>query len=122
LVSNQSWVENFRPTIPVKIRKIKKSLLKIAGSLNKMMPRLAAPTIPIPVQTAYAVPIGKLFKAVESKKKLAIKAMPVKMLGTGLVQPWVYLSPTAQAISNIPAKIRKSHAEFLIASPPTPKL
>lgn len=38
----------------------KKILQKVAGSLKKKMPIKTVPTAPIPVQTAYAVPMGKV--------------------------------------------------------------
>ena len=39
---------------------IKKSLQKSAGSLKIMIPTNTVPTAPTPVQTAYAVPMGKV--------------------------------------------------------------
>ena len=40
--------------------KIKNNRQNSEGSLNKSIPITAVPTAPIPVHTAYAVPIGKL--------------------------------------------------------------
>ena len=50
----------FRPTIdPISV--IRKNILqKLAGSLKKKIPTIAVPAAPIPVQTAYAVPIGRV--------------------------------------------------------------
>lgn len=31
------------------------------GSLNTIIPKIAVPTVPIPVQIAYAVPNGRFF-------------------------------------------------------------
>ena len=46
---------------------IKKMRQKVAGSLNIKMPTSTLPTAPMPVQTAYAVPMGKTFVAFISK-------------------------------------------------------
>jgi hypothetical protein len=53
----------------------------VAGSLKNTIPSTAAPTAPIPVQTAYAVPSGSDFIANPSSQKLnqaAMNVMPVK--------------------------------------------
>ena len=39
---------------------IKNNLPKLTGSLKKIIPIRTVPTAPMPVQTAYAVPIGKV--------------------------------------------------------------
>ncbi len=41
-------------------RKMKNNLQKCAGSLKKKMPTSTVPTAPMPVQTAYAVPMGRV--------------------------------------------------------------
>jgi hypothetical protein len=51
---------------------IKKTRQKLIGSLKKMMPTKTVPTAPIPVQTAYAVPKGKLTVALFKNTKLIV--------------------------------------------------
>ncbi len=50
----------FNPTIEAINVAIKNSLQKSAGSLKKRIPMITAPTAPMPVHTAYAVPMGKV--------------------------------------------------------------
>ena len=56
---------------PIKVQ-IKNILQKVAGSLKQKMPIITVPTAPIPVQTAYAVPIGKVWVALLSSTKLIV--------------------------------------------------
>ena len=39
----------------------------LIGSLNKTIPKTTVPTVPMPVQIAYAFPSGKLFKDNDKK-------------------------------------------------------
>ncbi len=93
---------------------MKNILDRFAGSLRKNTPNNVAPTIPIPVQTAYAVPIGRVLIAVDKRKRLHAIAIAVKMLGTSRVHPSVYFSPIVQAISSRPAINKNPQAAFLI--------
>jgi hypothetical protein len=54
----------------------------------------------------YAVPMGMVRAARESRNMLAAIAAPVRMLGTGRVKPSVYLRPIAQPTSSRPATNR----------------
>ncbi len=54
---------NFKPIIPAMISSMQNTRVKVAGSLNHNIPTIAMPTAPIPVQTAYEVPIGSVFIA-----------------------------------------------------------
>ena len=74
------------------------------------MPRIAVPTAPTPTHTAYDVPTGSDFMAMPSSTTLASIDVPVKTLGHSRVNPSVYLSPMAQAISSKPAMKSSSHA------------
>lgn len=72
----------FKPTIePIRVV-IKKRRANDAGSLKKTMPRITVPTAPIPVQTGYAVLIGKDCTAFANKTMLkakqTIKQIPQK--------------------------------------------
>jgi hypothetical protein len=61
---------SFKPTIdPIRVV-MKNNLQKATGSLKKKMPINTMPTAPIPVQTAYAVPNGKVSVALYSKNTL----------------------------------------------------
>jgi hypothetical protein len=58
---------SFSPKIPIRIKKRNKILNKLSGSLKNKMPKITVPNAPIPVQTAYAVPIGRDLVANASK-------------------------------------------------------
>jgi hypothetical protein len=94
---------NLRPTIPDTITSKHIILMTSRDSPNRNMPNIATPTAPMPVHTAYAVPIGIVFMAAESNHKLIAMADTVKSDGTGFVKPSVYLSPIAHPHSNKPA-------------------
>lgn len=69
----------------------------------------------MPVQIAYAVPMGNDLSEEASKIKLTAIADIVSAEGSNLLKPSVYLSPTAQQISNSPASIKVNQAiTFLI--------
>lgn len=53
---------------------MKNTRQKVAGSPNSHMPTIAVPTAPMPVHTAYAVPMGKVCVAFTSSAMLAIRA------------------------------------------------
>jgi len=76
---------------------------RLVDSPNSTIPVMAAPTAPIPVQTAYAVPVGSVFIAHDNSTMLTIIAVMVIMLGVNRLNPWVYFRPTAQTTSNKPA-------------------
>lgn len=64
----------FSPTIePINVTR-KKILKNVAGSLKTKIPTKTVPTAPMPVQTAYAVPIGKVCVALIKRLMLAVKA------------------------------------------------
>lgn len=62
-----------RPMIDEISVKMKNSRQKVAGSWKTRMPTKTVPTAPIPVQTAYAVPIGKLCVAFANNPILIIE-------------------------------------------------
>jgi len=67
------WGEtNFRPRIPTTMNRMHTIRAVSLGSANSRMPRIAVPTAPIPVQTAYAVPIGSVLTEAERNRKLMI--------------------------------------------------
>jgi hypothetical protein len=75
-------------------------------SPRKRIPRMATPTAPMPVHTAYAVPTGNVFNDRDNRYKLATIERPVNTDGTSLVHPSVYFRPIAHPISNKPATNR----------------
>lgn len=86
------------------------------GSLNNSIPKTTVPSVPIPVQIAYAVPSGRLFKAKDRKPKLIIIPIIVNMLGINRVNPEEYFSPIAQSTSKHPAINKKNHSIKFVPS------
>jgi len=82
----------------------------VAGSLKKTMPKTAAPTAPIPVQTAYAVPSGRDFIASPSSQKLSQAATNVTPVYRCLVKPSEAFMLLDQTISSKPATSRIAQA------------
>ena len=78
----------------------------LIGSLNKTIPKTTVPTVPMPVQIAYAFPSGKLFKDTDKTYTLAAIPISVSMLGHILVKPCEYFNPAAQPTSREPAITR----------------
>ena len=84
----------------------------VSDSPKKTMPKMAAPTAPMPVQTAYAVPTGSCRSANPSSQKLRPAAMSVIVVNKCLVKPCEAFMLMAQTISSRPAATRSSHATF----------
>ena len=78
---------------------------KETGSLKKTIPRIAVPAAPIPVQTAYAVPIGNTFSDQANKEKLPVAKTKKAILGTIFVKLFDNLSMVAKPTSSNPAVI-----------------
>lgn len=97
---------SFNPIMAIKRRARKKRRAGLADSLNKKIPKIAAPRAPTPTQTPYAVPIGRVSLAFARRNIEIAKVTRVKMLGRSLVKPSVYLRPIAQHTSKRPAIIR----------------
>ncbi len=88
---------------PKIITEMKRRRALVAGSSNMMIPSEAVPTAPIPVQTAYTVPIGRSWTTFASNTILMMSATTVPTVGSGSESPSEYSNPIAQAISNSPA-------------------
>ncbi len=82
------------------------------GSLKKIIPSIAVPAAPIPVQTAYAVPIGNTFNDQASKEKLADAKTKNPRVGQILVKLFESLSMAAKPTSSNPAVITASQAIY----------
>ena len=80
------------------------------GSLKITIPRIAVPAAPIPVQTAYAVPIGRTFSDQASKEKLPEANTRNPMLGQIFVKLFESLSIVAKPTSRSPAVMTAIHA------------
>ncbi len=83
---------------------------KDTGSLKMTIPKIAVPAAPIPVQTAYAVPIGRTFKDHASKEKLPEAKTKNPILGHTFVKLFESLSIVAKPTSSNPAVITAIHA------------
>jgi hypothetical protein len=72
-------------------------------SEKRIMPSMAVPTAPIPVQTAYADPTGNVLSEIDKSQMLIAIQIAVKIEGQNLVKPLEYLRPIAQLVSKRPA-------------------
>lgn len=85
---------------------IKNTLQKVAGSLKTRIPTITLPTAPIPVHTAYAVPIGNSFVALTKSNMLIDRQNKNPPYQNHMVVPDVSLAfprQAANATSNKPA-------------------
>ena len=82
------------------------------GSLKTIIPRIAVPAAPIPVQTAYAVPMGSTLSDHASKEKLPDANIKNPMLGQIFVKLFESLSIVAKPTSSSPAVMTAIHAIF----------
>jgi len=80
------------------------------GSLKIIIPKIAVPAAPIPVQTAYAVPIGRTLSDHASKEKLPEANTRKPTLGQILVKLFESLSIVAKPTSRSPAEMTAIHA------------
>lgn len=72
------------------------------------IPNIAVPAAPIPVHTAYAIPIGILFNVLARQVKLNAPKKIKRRIGFSLVKPSEYFNEIANAISKSPAIINRS--------------
>lgn len=100
----------FNPTMDKINVVIKKTRQKVAGSLNKIIPTKTLPTAPIPVQTAYAVPIGNSLVAFTNSIILIErhnKKPPYQNKEVFPVDSFAFPKQVAKPTSNKPAIISK---------------
>lgn len=81
-------------------------------SPKMITPAIVVPTIPIPVQMAYAVLSGRCFSAIARKTKLAAMPATVMTDGQNCVKLWDIFRPTAQVTSKMPAINKNNHDIF----------
>ena len=92
------------------MRAIARNRVRLIGSLKISIPKIAVPVAPIPVQTAYAVPIGKVFAASASSEKLIAEHTKNPMEGSSRLNPSESFRKVANPTSNNPATKMSSHA------------
>lgn len=90
-------------------------LVNETGSLKKIIPKIVVPAAPIPVQTAYAVPIGKVFNDQANSEKLPDAKTKNPMLGQIFVKLLESLSIVAKPTSSIPAVITAIQAIYSLS-------
>lgn len=98
---------------------MKNTRQKLEGSLNKKIPTKTVPTAPIPVQTAYAVPIGKPSVAFINSPILitrdTTKPKYQRYISVPLVS-FVFPKHDVKPTSNIPAIINNiQYIKFVLA-------
>lgn len=89
----------------------KNNLPKEASSWKNIIPMSTVPTAPIPVHTAYAVPIGKVFSTFVTRYRLNAIALTVPIIHNAFSLPQVLLTFDRQNVktSSIhPDKINNS--------------
>ncbi len=85
---------------------------KETGSLKMIIPKMAVPAAPMPVQTAYAVPTGNTFSDQAKREKLPDAITKNPILGQILVKLFESLSIVAKPTSSNPAVITAIHAIY----------
>lgn len=96
---------------------MKKTRQKVAGSLKIKIPTSTLPTAPIPVQTAYAVPIGSSFVTFTSKTILIVRQTKNPAYQKIIVFPddsLAFPRHVANATSNKPAIINSIQFILLV--------
>jgi hypothetical protein len=105
-------LEKFNRTTPAMMKAIAVIRAIETGSLKIIIPKIAVPAAPIPVQTAYAVPIGRTFSDQASREKLPDAKTKNPMLGHIFVKLFESLSIVAKPTSRSPAVMTAIHAIF----------
>jgi len=81
-------LEKFKRMTPAMIKAIAVIRANEIGSLKITIPRIAVPATPIPVQTAYAVPIGRTFRDQLNNEKLPAAITKNPILGRNFIEYW----------------------------------
>jgi len=79
---------------------------KVAGSLKYIIPIITVPTAPMPVHTAYAVPIGKVCEALFNSIKLRAMHIKKPMLHFKLLKLFESFKHVVKPTSKRPAIIK----------------
>jgi hypothetical protein len=86
---------------------------KSDGSLNKYIPTITEPAAPIPVHTAYAVPIGRVCTALLSRMKLRVMQIKNPILHFKFEKLLESLRQVVKPTSNKPPAIKYIQAILL---------
>src|SRR5664279_5040283 len=92
------------------ISAIEPMVITLTGSSNAIIPIAAVSTAPIPTQTAYAGPTGRVFSANISPAIDAMISTKNATVGHSRVNPSDALRDSAQPASMIPENTRTTHA------------
>lgn len=98
--------KNLSPIIEAIKVPIKNNRQKVAGSLKYKIPIITVPTAPIPVHTAYAVPIGNSASALFRKIKLNTAQIKKPALHFNTVKFFERFRQVVNPISKQPAIIK----------------
>jgi hypothetical protein len=111
-VPDTQWLEleKFKRITPVIMKAIAVMRAIETGSLKTIIPRIAVPAAPMPVHTAYAVPIGRTLSDQASKEKLPDANTKNPMLGHTFVKLLESFNIVAKPTSSNPAVITANHA------------
>ena len=85
------------------ISKMQSTLAMSRDSPSTTIPNSAVPAAPMPVHTAYPVPMGIVFSDSDRNTKLTAMQATVAIEGPSREKPCVYFNPIAQPISSNPA-------------------
>jgi hypothetical protein len=105
-------LEKLSSTTPVIMNAIAVIRETDTGSLKISIPKIAVPAAPIPVQTAYAVPIGRTFSDQAKSEKLPVAKTKNPILGQIFVKLFESFSMLAKPTSRKPAVMTASHANY----------
>jgi hypothetical protein len=101
---------SLRPITPDKIAMMQTNLMGVGGSPRNIIPKMAVPAAPMPVQTAYPVPTGSVRRESERRNTLDNPAAIVISVGISRVKPSDIFMHKANAISRMPAILNNAHA------------
>jgi hypothetical protein len=113
--SIQNYDVSFSPMIPTMINATEIRRRTAVDSPKSTIPATTPPTAPIPVQMAYAVPIGIVRIEIERNHILNIIDMIHPTTGSGLRNPSEYFNATAHKTSKHPANPKK--IQFILSPP-----
>src|ERR1700761_3007197 len=99
--------DSFNPISPTTISAALATRATVKASPIITIPKMNAPTAPIPVHTAYAVPSGNWRMAMASSTKLPSAVTTVNTDGQSRGKPSEVLRPAAHATSSKPAINRR---------------
>lgn len=106
----------FNPTMDAIRVKRKNRRQKLAGSLKNKIPTNTVPTAPIPVHTAYAVPMGKVCVAFIKSNMLMVRDTKNARYQNTTAFPvtsFAFARQAAKATSNKPAMIKMIQFNFI---------